>query len=335
MRKRGLAVLTAVCMLLSACGGKAPVNQGPLESPEASESQAEQGTQPGGEVQADEPQEREWILKETKLPNADAALSDALFEGAEVDIFDEQFKFAGETIYRTGQVALPTPEHDGMELQGWCVQTLEAPYTAWKSWLLPDDVWVEGEKCMPWKSCICSDGSVYMLLQGAESGYVGRWSPEEGCSAVKAESDFLQKSFFSGKFIQEWSTGEMPGYYFLYENYDNPGTFQTIYLDDQFQKQAWPLDVTEGLVGQITVNPFSGKTYLCGTTATGVEKTGEGWSMSTREGFTLWAEDGKMPVFTTEDVGLGIYGEDAVVFASETEGYLWAGNAVWRFSLED
>ena len=333
MKKRIIAVWFILCILLSACGATSSKNEEALGTQTMQETQGTKNTDSG------EQPETVWSAKKIELPDPDASLeADVIPEGCY--IVNENWKLIKETIYRFFCVKSSS---DRFDYSGIYVQMLRAPYTEWENYSISLEDWVEGETCRPWiwdrSQYFSDDGSIYVLLQGENSNYVGRWSVEDGCSAVKIESDWLTESFFDDKLFLTWGFGEKTGNYFLYNEYDTMngqitqlGDYQTVWLDAEYQKKEGLPDTEDGVVWDIVQNPYSDKLYLCGLSSDAITVENGNltfWS----KGFTIWTENQKEPIFTTQDTGM--LQDDSILFYSEPEGYLWNLNGIWQFSTED
>lgn len=328
MKKRLIAVLMPICILLSACSAPAAKDTGTSAAPESQTTEENTGS--------DVNTEKVWSLNQIEMPNPDDALEETVIpEGFHKS--GEKWRLVGETVYRFFFVKSDSETPDYL---GAYVQTLQKTYTKWENHPISLEDWVEGENCTPWSynfaQCFSADGSIYALLHGQECDYMGRWSMTEGCSAVKIESDWLTESFFDYKIPQIMISGEGLGNYFLYNDYDavnnQLGDYQEIWLDAEYQPQKGLPDIAEGFVYELIPNPFSDNIYLCGTDSDAITVEGD-CTTYLNEGFTIWTPDEKDPIFTTQDTGMLI--GDNVVFYSGTEGYFWNSGGIWQFSIEE
>ncbi len=157
MRKKYLAFLLILTILLSACGSR-EMTQG---------SEAAAGT---------DNEKMIWTLQEQELPDAEAALQESIAE-------DEKGMYAlwdrhGETIYRITQI-----QDSRMACEGNCVQKLEAPYEKWENFPIYYTELLEDDICYMVGASIGENGHVYMLQKNFLSNrqfYLSEWSEEQG-----------------------------------------------------------------------------------------------------------------------------------------------------------
>lgn len=250
MRKKIVAAITIMALLLGACGGQAGGNQTEI---------------PG----QDTVEEIRWTVKETELPDADQALKEILLEGGNPPM-ELLCGMEGDTLYRVMRVY-----QDGLAEAGICIQRLEAPYTAWENTFLARDEWVEGEPCYVCQAALGQDGSVHILMKGltAEGGwhsYMAEWTTAGGHTVQKIPDEILSEEFLSG----------IKGFYVDASNTSYFATAGGIqYFDETFsEKTEW---TDTGNVWKIAKTPSdTGKLYLCGSSIEGKFRI---WTMAGRE----------------------------------------------------
>lgn len=157
MRKKYLAVLLILTILLSACGS--------WEMTQGSETAA--GTDNEKII---------WTLQEQELPDAEAALKESIAEDEKgVDVLWDRQK---ETIYRITRIL-----DSNMGYKGNCVQRLEAPYKDWENFPIGYTELVEGDCCYLIAASVGESGLVYMLQESVLTKgqfYLTEWSEEKG-----------------------------------------------------------------------------------------------------------------------------------------------------------
>lgn len=327
MKKRMIAVLMIICMLLSACGAPTSENK---------DSEVSLNAQIAENAEAETNAEKVWSVDQIEMPNPDDELEETIISDGYKKV-GETWGLLGDTVCRLFYIKSTSEPFDYL---GIYVQTLQAPYTKWENHPISLEDWVEGESCVPWPynfaTSFSEDGSLYLLLHGKESDYMGRWSIENGCSSTKIESDWLTESFFENKLPQTMIVGEELGNYFLYNDYDavnnRTGDNQAIWMDAEFQPKKGLPDTSEGTVYEIIHNSFSDKVYLFGADSSTITTEGN-TTYYLNEGYTIWSPDIKEPLFTTQSTGMFL--NDKIAFYSENEGYLWNSDGIWQFSIED
>lgn len=237
MRKRLLAIIVMLALLLGACGKQ------------ASEVSV-LDTQPGDAAT----EEIRWMLEETKLPDGDEALADILPEGAGKPTL-LLLGLSGSILYRVTEIHRE-------ELKITCIQRLESPYTQWESTVISDDEWVEGKSCYVSEVSLGVDDVQILLAEwgenGVESWYWVEWTKETGCRTELIESEHLGKDFCYDVVN-------------FYKATDGTVFFtkaaSTQYFDETFQKKKEWLD--SGYVWQFAEvmgeeDAEAGKVYFCG-----------------------------------------------------------------------
>lgn len=312
MKKRWVAVLIMLCLLCCSCGTNTAVT----------EEEQKQNTEQ--EIR------REWVADKIEIPDANSALYDIV--SAENVVAGDIWGIADETIYRFLTIS---SSPDSLEYVGYCVQVLKPPYTNWENYSIELTDWVADENCRLYSLSACSitkEGVIYVLLQGNNNKYVGKWSLEEGCSVIPIEGKWIPESG-SGKTINKWYTGTGLENYVLYMNFDMKTSeieLSSEYLDENYEKSNEIPNITDGYVWRPIVNFASGKTYLCGCNEEGVVLD-RGNIQVGATGFSIWADEELK--FATEDTGMSWL--DYVDFCTENKGYLWNTRGLWEFSLEE
>lgn len=317
MKKRWSLVLAVICLLLTACSVK----------PDDLKNQAE----PKEELSKTKTH-KEWKLNQIELPDADKALDDIIPGTGRR--YGGKWGLAGEKVYRLIHVS---SSPDELIYAGSCVQILSPPYTSWENHYIAPEDWLEGKSCRPWiftwSEYFSGDGVLHVLLQEQDGvSCIGRWSIKEGCSVIKLEDERLQEEYFYDKVPDVWIDDEKLGNYFLYRQQVPEMEYRSLWVDkDNREKNGMP-QLSEGYVWQITYNPFSEETYLCGLLAKDIVIEGDSVFFP-ESGFAIWKEGKRQPVFTSQDTYMAANNE--IVFISETEGYLWNFGGIWQFSLKE
>lgn len=317
MKKRWGLVLAVICLLLGACSAK----------PDNLENQAEQK-----EEIPESKTHKEWQLNQIELPDADKALDGIIPENGKS--YGGKWGLSGEKIYRLIHIS---SSPDELTYAGSCVQILNPPYTSWENHYIAPEDWLEGKSCRPWiftwSEYFSEDGVLHVLLQEQEGvSCIGRWSVEEGCSVTELESEQLQEEYFYDKVPDVWITDEEIGNYFLYRQWVPEMEYRSLWMDKDNREKTGVSQLSEGYVWQITYNPYSGETYLCGLLAEDVVIEGDS-AIFPAGGFAIWKEGEDQPVFTSQDTYMTA--NNKIVFISETEGYLWNFGGIWKFSIKE
>ena len=283
------AALTSI-LLLSACGRQ--------ETKEVSENSLEQTAQNTEEIQ--------WELKETLLPDADAALADITAEG-EVSVRELLCDMAEGTIYRV--VSLIGQE---MEYRGICIQKLEAPYTSWDNVVIAPDEWVDGEYCYTITVGLGQDGSIHTLLQSINSSgeqryYKAQWTNTDRRTVQEIPNKYFDAELLTGIAFSYTDSGE--AYYLA--SYEN-----VWYFDKAFEEKK--NCVINGYLWQIAENP-AGEIYLAGVSSDG--------------NFCIWTLEDQRPVVDSADVISGV--SVKAVFTGATEGYVCTTEGIWQFQTKN
>lgn len=302
MRKKGMAVIAACVLLLTACGGPTVSEHG---NDGGTGRTAEERTDNSGWEQEDrtgntqEQDSVQWTLEETPLPSPEDALEELIPEGGKaVEIL---CGMAGDTVYRVARLYRPE-----LEAVGNCVQTLSPPYTAWENapvfWRdeIPED-W-----CYDRAAALGGDGSVYFFLSAAESSYLAEWTADGGFT-----TEVLPAGIFEEEIWEQVSK--------IYVDADQ--TFYVLsnagvqYYDRTFsEKTRWS---DTGYVCQILNNEQTqGKVYLCGAPVEG--------------GFRVWDDIQKhTPLFTSDQAFMDSNSQVALV--NSTDGFLCNASGIWKF----
>lgn len=322
-KKRWIPAMIAFILFLGACSTGCVL--GTTAEQGQTETKQELGI-PENETQT------EWRLSQIEMPDADAAIKDRIPENGKS--YGGIWGMAEENIYRILHISSSSDE---LIYAGSCVQILKPPYIAWESYMITPEEWVEGKSCRPWmftwSEYVSGDGILHILLQEQEgASYLGRWSVEEGCSAVELYGERMQEEYFYERLPEVWVDGEDFGTYFLYRQWVPKMEYQTLWLDKDDQEKGGMLPLSEGYVWDIAYNPFDGEAYLCGMSAKDV-KIEENSLFYSEGGFTIWQEGKNRPVFTTQDTNMTPNSE--IAFFSETQGYLWNASGIWKFSMEE
>ncbi len=187
MGKRITAFLLALLLLVGACGSQADKDPATAAQPTAA-------------VQTGDLEEIRWKLEETKLPDADEALTAVLSEGCDA-CFALAHDMSGESIYRF-VIMSEDLSADGAQL-GICIQKLAAPYTEWENYPV---FWKEavGDDYVMQSIAMCADGSICMLVSKPEeqgSAYRLTWTQENG-----VETEIVSSSYFDNNFWKDINT---------------------------------------------------------------------------------------------------------------------------------
>ncbi len=274
----------------------------------------------------------EWRLNQIEMPDADMAIKDRIPENGRS--YGGTWGMAEENIYRILHISSSSDE---LIYAGSCIQVLKPPYTTWESYMITPEDWVEGKNCRPWiftwSEYVSGDGILHILLQEQEgASYLGRWSMEEGCSAVELYGERMQEEYFYERLPEVWADGEDFGTYFLYRQWVPEMEYQMLWLDKDNQEKGGMPTLSEGYVWDIVYNPFDGETFLCGMSAEDVKIEGNN-AFYSEGGFTIWKEGKSQPVFISQDTNMSPISE--IVFFSETQGYLCNDGGIWKFSMEE
>ncbi len=322
--KKILAICLVICILVVGCGtGDKAGEKGDVSGSNAFTESA--GTLSGI-------QEKNWVMNDIAMPDGDAALSDIMPENGTCN--ELLLDVAGDSVYR--MVSLHTLA-DGAATVEYCVQKLSPPYEAWENIKLANDNWGAAEVLYPTecalKPYIEEDGSIHMILKGAETYYVCEWNESEGC-----KSRALPENTQIEEIEEYWVTS------FPWRENDGEevyvGTWQGLMLYDKDLAAQIPSNCTpEGVVFQIIRNPFTGELLFAGATAETVEATEESWRVSDG-GFSIWGTESKEPLYVAEnnektaihEMGCFMDYDACVVWASATEGFLCTGQGIWWFS---
>lgn len=283
------AALTTV-LILTACGRQ--------ETKEVSENASEKTAQTTEESQ--------WELKETLLPDADAALED-ITAGEEVSERELLYDMAEGTIYRVAGLL-----GEGAENRGICIQKLEAPYTSWDNIVIAADEWVDGEYCYTINAGLRQDGSIHMLLQGVnQSGelhyYRAQWTNADGRKMQEIPGEYFDAELLSN--IAFSYTDSHDAYYLA--------SYERIWYFDKAFEEKKDCEIN-GYLWQIMENP-AGEVYLSGISSDG--------------NFSIWTMKDQKPVVDSEDV---IYGVSLKAdFSNDTEGFVCTTEGLWQFQTKN
>ncbi len=283
------AALTTV-LILTACGRQ--------EAKEVSENTSEQTAQ--------NTEESQWELKETLLPDADAALED-ITAGEEVSVRELMYDMADGTIYRVAGLL-----GEGAENRGICIQKLEAPYTSWDNIVIAADEWVDGEYCYTIHAGLRQDGSIHMLLQGVnQSGelhyYRAQWTNADGRTVQEIPGEYFDAELLSN--IAFSYTDSDDAYYLA--------SYERIWYFDKAFKEKKDC-VINGYLWQIVENS-AGEIYLTGVSSDG--------------NFCIWTLEDQKPVVDSADVISGV--SVKADFSNDTEGYVCTTEGLWQFQTKN
>ncbi len=324
--KRILAICLAFCLVLTGCGNGSETGAG------TNVSAGDMSGETAGAVTSGI-QNKTWVVNDITMPDADAALVGVAPEnGTSNEILMD---VSGDSVYR--MVSLHTLT-DGTAKVEYCVQKLSPPYEAWENIKLPNDNWGAEEMLYPTecalKPYIEEDGSIHMVLKGTETYYICEWSEEEGCKsrALPANTQIAEmEEYWVTSFPwRESDGGEM-----------YVSTWQGLMLYDKDLTAQIPSNRTpEGVVLQITKNPFSGEILFAGVNAESMEITEESWRVYDG-GFSIWGTESKEARYVAEsnsqtaiqEMGCFMDYADCIVWASATEGFLCQSGNIWWFSM--
>ncbi len=228
----------------------------------------------GQEKEAEAASGIQWVLKETKLPDADAALKEFGEQGHSP--MELTCGIANDVVYRVVWIY-----GEGMEITGSCVQRLAPPYTIWENFPIYGEEWIEGQKCYVSEASITQNGIVQMLLRDIgeqeENAYRAEWSLENGYTVEDITGEAVDAGFF--------------------------------------EKKA---EINTGSVWQHWADEKTGEDkYLCGSSPDGK--------------FCIWTLESNRPVFTAQDVFMGV--NDRVAFIDDTKGFLCTTAGIWKFDI--
>lgn len=307
MKKRGLAILLALCMLLSACG-KGEQNATNLAGGNSDST----GTELTGEMpDAEGCIEMLYDVYAKALPDVDEALEPYLPEGG--SYFLEYCEWVGDTVYRLVQLR----ESHGYT-DGYCLQRLKAPYEKWECQAVSLGDWIEGVDCGVTKASVSKDGKVQLILhdwiqEPEMSFYWAEWTDEgpQPDSVTKIEGSYMNQNLaYAGK---DWYIDSNRRSYMFYNT-------EYKYYDAEFNTLEYGENEMRGLFYQILETDE--KTYVCGSGA--------------MKGFKIWdAESGK-EVFSTEEVTM--FSGDLVIWNSAEESYLCStggSDSIYKFSMKE
>lgn len=276
--------------------------------------------------------EKEWMLNDISVPDAEEALADLAAENANYNVILQDV--AGDTLYRL--VSLHTIA-EGQVTAEYVVQKLSAPYEAWENIKLSTNSWGAEEVLYPTectlKPYMEEDGSIHLVLKGAETYYVCEWSEEEGQKSRALPANSLITE------LEEYWVTSFPWYDGDKKIYVSTWQGLTIY-DEGLTAEIPSKMIPEGVVFQFSQNPFTDSMLLIG--AAGESLTASETSWGVRDGgFSVWSTEAKEPLYVAKsDAGTAIHEmgcfmdyDDYVVWASHKEGFLCTSNGIWWFSM--
>lgn len=320
--KKIVAVCLTICMLLGGCGEAgtgADVSGGNAGSVDVNATDLKIA-------------EKEWVLNDISLPDADATLSDLAPEKANYNTVLQDV--AGDTVYRL--VSIHTLA-DGQAMVEYVVQKLAAPYEAWENVKLTSNSWGAEEVLYPTectlKPYIEEDGSIHFVLKGAENYYICEWSEEEG-----QKSRALPANSLITELEEYWVTS------FPWRDDDEKiyvSTWKGMKFYDKDLTAEIPSNMTpEGVVLQISRNPFSDTLLFLGAAGKSITISETSWAVRDG-GFSVWGTETKDPLYVAEsdtdtaihEMGCFMDYDGYVVWASHKEGFLCTGNGIWWFSM--
>lgn len=324
MRKKIIAIITSMCLALTACGANQQENSPAAGEPESAASQRADGNgadgQTGEAAETADSAKINWIIEEEELPDADAAIAELIPENRE--ILTEQWSLQKETVCRMVFFQNTDPAApDADFFQGCCLQRLDPPYTEWKNDFIDPADWGTGEAVRPWNYRFATvENGFRLLLKGEQNYYIGTWTEEAGASADMIENDSLTEDTWAN--ASHWQTGQ-DGSLFLW------GFDELVHTDSHFEIID-RLKRTDGFyVDTVVENRNDGNYYLICPAEVQYNEANSSMSSS---GVSMLTSDGKQTLLCSAELSSA---EDRVCFLSETEGYLYQSFDIAKFSLED
>lgn len=322
MKHRFLLILLTISMSFSACGSSEDISDDTYEEntyEENSSTTEDTNDNSGTTDEAKEEPFQIYTVNKLGLLNPPEVTID---DADECWIYNISWGVAYETVYRFFSVETDSDTFFG-------IQTLTAPYAEWENHIIKPEEWIEDETCIPVDATLTDYGEIYVLLDGNNDNYIGKWSLAKGCSASVLECEY---PIFSH---EVWCSGDEIGNFFIINDTGSGKmyNYEALWLDLQFQKREELLpDKTVGYVWKVAETPFSGIPYLLGCDASSIDISADSMRIN-NTGFSIWTEGQDAPVFTTPHTGMTL--EDTVIFYSDTEGYLLNYAGIWDFSIAD
>lgn len=313
--KKLLVIGIALSLFVSGCGGS------------KSNVDVSGGNAKGINLQISE---KEWVMKELPMPDADEALAEVLPEG--YNGREMLMSVAGDTVYRL--MSMQSVEDGKAEVE-YCVQTLSTPYTEWNNNLLSANTWGAEETLYPaecvLKPYIEEHGSIHLILKGAESYYICEWSKNDCKSrALPANTGLMD--------MEAWWVTDLPW---------REGE-EEIYVSTMQGMKKYDKDLTaeissnqtpEGVVFQISRNPFSDKLLFLGADAEHITLSETEYRLSDG-GFSVWESGVKEAQYIAKnsndavsEMGCCLDYTDCVAWASAKDAFLYNMNGIWWFHM--
>lgn len=213
-------------------------------------------SQTGGDVREPEAEnELTYTVRETAIPNPDEALAGVL--GEDGRIVELSLLLSEDKVYRLAQL---WGKVDGLDLtQGYYIQILEPPYSAWQNYQVSSRYWnetVEYEAYSVRNICGVENGQVYCRVTCYEDkkNYLGRWNAEGTGELLGAISDAVQDNLD----IAVNSEGGLYAYGACGQTGDS-----IILLNDRLEEKR-QINVQGRILG-ILQNPQNGEMFWYGT----------------------------------------------------------------------